>query len=380
MQQHVVEVPMWLAGSGACLSEAEQSAALLVIQEVLATAQLLPEAVQTAAAQEQDTPRKQPGADSSVTAPEADSEARRGPARSASDAAAPLSGVGAARQQQAGQTGHTRTQEGPQDLGARVAGGRARPVATKVLKVGVELEGLRASFQAEAVFAACSIAADVKAARDLLAGPAEAAAPAAAAISETTPSSEPTTPAAKWRATVAAATGKSVASTGAASSRGGARKERPRAPKLDLQLAARLADVQADMWLSEQVCWAVHIGAVTAAYAPRCAVVESLTLTLNEAPIIHLGAAVATVQLHGVLPSAALEADAWALFGSAEAEAAADGLGRLLTGGSLVAASPLAEAAAGDEHAAVETASHVDSQVNLSHHLPYQSTSTRALS
>ncbi len=376
MEQHKVEVQLWDAGSGACLSEEDRSAALLVVQEVLATAQLLPEAVQIAAVQEQDIPRKQPGADSSLTVPEADFEARRGPSRSVSDAAAALSGVSGARQHQAGQTAQGRTQEGPQDSGAHVAGGRARAAAAKVLKVGVELEGLRASFEAEAVFAACSIAADVKAVQDSLAGPAEAAAPAAAAVVETAPSSEPTTPAAKWRATVAAATGKSVVSAGAASSRGGGpRKDRPRAPpKLDLQLAARLADVQADMWLSEQVCWGIHIGAVTAAYAPRCAVLESLTLTLNEAPIVHLGAAVATVQLPGVLPSAAPEADAWALFGSAEAEAAADGLGRLLTGGSLVTASPLAEAAAGDEHAALETASHVDSQVILPFHLFYQST------
>lgn len=330
---------------------------LLVIQEVLSTAQLLTEDAQPAS---HDTQK----AGTKPAAPDIDQDARKAPSRSTSDAAAVLGTSTAARsqqQQQSAPLAEAKPAEGGQE--AKVAGGRARGSAAKALKVGVELEGLHASFEAEAVFAACRIAADVKAVRDLLISPtnthqqplisptvqSEPSSPAGAAPS----------PAAKWKATVAAATGKSAAATKAATPHASPRappKKPPRAPKLALQLAARLADLRADMWLSDDVCWGVHIGAVTAAYAPRCAVVEQVTLTLNDAPLITLAAAVAAVQLPGILEPAAPEADPWAVFSAAEGESVAD-LGRLLTGGSLVAASPLAEAAA-DQHAALEVASH----------------------
>ena len=331
--------------------KAERTASLLVIQEMLATAQLLPE-IGTPASHEQEAQKKQ-GEEAAL---EVDQDARRNPSRSASDAAAALN---------MSQQAEVKPSEGRQETSANAAGGRPRGAAVKRLKVGVELEGLHASFDAEAVFAACQIAVDAKAVQDMLAAPADAAlaSPASVELAPVSERSEPpspaaASPAAKWKATVAAATGKGAP----------AAKASPRAPvkkvpaaKLDLQLAARLGDLRGDMWLSDDVCWGIHIGAVTAAYASRCAVVERVTLTLNNAPLIHLAAAVAAVQLPGKLEPAAPAADPWAAFGGAEAGDAAD-LGRVLTGGSLVAASPLAEAAA-DEHAALETASHVGSQV-----------------
>lgn len=358
-----------LAGSGAHATvpaaQADRTAALLVIQEMLATAQLLPVGAPSLT-QVPDTRKQGPD----VAAPEADQDARRGPSRSASDAAAALNSLPAGRQQQP-HAADTKPSEGPQETSSKPAVGRPCAAAAKTLKVGLELEGLHASFDAEAIFAACQIAADVKAVQAVLAAPVVAARvslpstePAPASERSEPPSPAAASPAAaKWKATVAAATGKAAAAAKGmphASPRGSPKKA-SRAPKLDLQLAVRLGDLRGDMWLADDVCWGVHIGAVTAAYASRCVVVERVTLTLHDAPLIHLAAAVATVQLPGALEPAAPDADPWAAFGSAEAEDAAD-LGRVLTGGSLVAASPLAEAAA-DEHAELEVASHVDSQV-----------------
>lgn len=339
---------------------------LLVIQEVLSTAQLLSEGAQPAS---QDTQKQ----GTKLGAPNTDQDTRKAPVRSPSDAAAALGTSTAGRsqqQQQSGPSTEAKPAEGAQEAGAKLAGSRARGSAAKALKVGVELEGLYASFEAEAVFAACHIAADVKAVRDLLISPIDTEQQPLMSPTEqsepSTPAGPAPSPAAKWKATVAAATGKSAAASKAATPHASPRappKRIPRAPKLALHLAARLADLRAEMWLSDDVCWGVHLGAVTAAYAPRCAVVERVMLTLNDTPLITLAAAVAAVQLPGVLEPAAPEADPWAAFAAAEGESVAD-LGRLLTGGSLVAASPLAEAAA-DEHAALEVASHA-SQVTCS--------------
>ena len=329
---------------------------LLVIQEVLSTVQLLSDGAQPA--------RDIKSLAAKPAAPETDQDARKAPVRSTSDASAVLGGSTAARSQQlqqqhSGALVEAKPAEGAQEAGAKPAGGRARGSAAKTLKVGVELEGLHASFEAEAVFAACHIAADVKAVQDLLISPTPADQQLLMSPTEqsepSTPAGSAPSPAAKWKATVAAATAKSAAATPHASPRAPPKKP-PRAPKLALQLAARLGDLRADMWLSDDVCWGVHIGAVTAAYAPRCVVVERVTLTLNQAPLITLAAAVAAVQLPGVLDPAAPEADPWAAFAAVEGETVAD-LGRLLIGSGPVAASPIAEAAE-DEHAALEVASH----------------------
>lgn len=333
---------------------------LLVIQEVLASAKVLEDAADKAQPQQEQTRQQQedPGLAQSLHSPSGSS--RPNEHRASSDASAtPRS----SEQKQSSSSGPAQAKSSM----------KADTAAQKCAKVGVELEGLRIIFSAEAVFAALQIAADVTAVQDSLRPTETAPHPTASAIEQpgtTSMANEASTPkaasaklsrrdslaAVKWRATVAAATGKTVSAQGYTP-----RRHPPSKPRLDIRFDACLSDMQAEMWLSDQVTWGMHIASFAASYAARCAVIEGVTLLLNHAPLIRLGAAVAAGHLPGFLEEAAPLSSPWVILGKPEAAAAAR-LGRALVGGSLVEASPVAEEAAEGEHlVGLESASQMGS-------------------
>jgi hypothetical protein len=232
----------------------------------------------------------------------------------------------------------------------------------QVAKVGVELEGLRASFIAEAVFAALQVAADVAALQAVPGLPCEDA-PSGVPSEAQSPASQvekgrgqgETMAAIRWREAVTVATGKAPRLHTHSSPVSPSRKS-PRKAKLDLRVDACLQDLQADMWLSDSVAWRVEIGSVAASYAARCAVIEHVALLLNDAPLIRLGAAVAAVQLPGILEEAAAKDSPWVTLSKAEDAAS---LGRALVGGPLVEAAHVVQAA--EEQIGIELGSQMGS-------------------
>ena len=302
---------------------------LLVIQEVLATAQLLKP--------DQATPPAPP-------LPRAGSSGE-------------LPGQAAAKEQQQ-----------PQKDARSSSRGTAETGSYQALEIGVELDGLRATFDAEAVFAACQIAADVQAVRQAISASAGPAASSEAGGLEPLAEQPASTEEAAAPSPRKAARMVSAGSSGAAGrkpARKASAQQQAKQALVDVRLKARASDLAGEFALSEQVCWGVRVGAVSYTLAPRCAVVERCALALNQAPLLRLGAAVATLQLPGKLEAAPPEQCPWALFAAA---AAADGsgssctgdLGRMLTGGSCLAAAPDASAADIDSAAEAEDAQPTD--------------------
>ena len=202
-------------------------------------------------------------------------------------------------------------------------GAKQEPSRKKLIKAGLELEGLRAAFNEEAVFAACQIAADVASMTQALApqpAPVAEQQPIGAAErpsegAQTSPRKHPQPDAQQGRPAVRA--------------NGQQKKAAGKNGKYVLELSARLSDLQAEVRLSEAVCWGVHVQTVSASYGARCLVVERVMLSLNSARLISLGAAVATVHLPGVLEAPDPENSPWLTIPAAEN---AEDLGRALTG------------------------------------------------
>ena len=191
----------------------------------------------------------------------------------------------------------------------------------KLIKAGLELDGLRAAFNAEAVFAACQIAADATSLQAALAPAASAVGTQEGAVSRvsgslSSPGRDAKTPEQQQHAARAAPAQKKAGFRGKSS-------------KFQVELSVRLNDLQGEARLSETVCWDMRMRAVSAALAPRCAVLEGISLALNSAQLISLGAAVVTVSLPGVLEAPPPERCPWAMFPQAEG---AEDLGRVLTG------------------------------------------------
>ena len=231
--------------------------------------------------------------------------------------------------------------------------GKQKAPARKLIKAGMELEGLRAVFDPEAVFAACQIAADAVAMHEKLAPQQPPAAPqqqvSAAAgplPSLGSPGQEP-----KQAGPTAAALPRKAGPS-------------PKSSKYELEVSARLSDLQGEARLSELVCWGVHVQTVSAALGPRCAVIERATLSLNSAQLISLGAAVVTAHIPGVLEEPSAESSPWLIFSKAEG---AEDLGRALTGAILppsARAQPFPERTPDfDESSLLDSASHMNSIV-----------------
>lgn len=188
----------------------------------------------------------------------------------------------------------------------------------KVIKAGLELDGLKAVFNEEAVFAACQIAADAVAMHEQLAPkplPAASEQPASIASGPLDSLSSPEPNLKQQESTFAAPQKKAMSS--------------PKSSKYQLEVSMRLSDLQSEMRLSELVCWDVHVQTISAAYGPRCAVIEGVSLSLNSARLISLGAAVITAHIPGVLEEPSPENSPWQIFPKAEG---AEDLGRALTG------------------------------------------------
>ena len=231
--------------------------------------------------------------------------------------------------------------------------GKQKAPARKLIKAGLELEGLKAIFDAEAIFAACQIAADAVAMHERLA--------------------PQRTPAAQAQQ-VSAAAGPlpSLGSPGQELKQAGPTAAAPpkkagpslKSSKYELVVSARLSDLQGEARLSELVSWGVHVQTVSAALGPRCAVIERATLSLNSAQLISLGAAVVTAHIPGVLEEPAPESSPWFIFSKAEG---AEDLGRALTGAILPPSArtlPFPERTPDfDESSLLESASHMNSIV-----------------
>lgn len=280
---------------------------LLVVQDIMASVQLqpAPAASASAAAPAPETPRRrsengqapQPGAATTASRPPAEASAK--------------SSAGS----QPGK--HTAISPGSKSEGPR----------KKVIKAGMELDGLRTVFDAEAVFAACQIAADAVSMQESL-----APVPVLSAGEQQQPASAPSGPTDSSgdlrRDSKPAESQQARQATRAATPQ---RKGGPssKLSKYELQLSARLSDLQAEIRLSEMVCWGVHVQTVSAAYGPRCAVIERVSLSLNSAQLISLGAAVLTAHVPGILEEPTQENSPWLDFPKAEG---AEDLGRALTG------------------------------------------------
>lgn len=223
----------------------------------------------------------------------------------------------------------------------------------KLVKAGLELDGLRAVFDAEAVFAACQIAADAVAMHEKLALQHPPAAPEQQASTAVGPLTSLGTPRQALKQTD---------STGAASSKKTGLSQK--SSRYDLEVSARLSNLQGEARLSELVCWGVSVQTVSAALGPRCAVIEHATLSLNSAELMSLGAAVVTMHIPGVLEEPSPEDSAWLIFPRAEG---AEDLCRALTGTILppsARAEPYPERTPDyDESSLLESASHMNSIV-----------------
>ena len=205
---------------------------------------------------------------------------------------------------------------------ASISPGMALP-RKRLIKAGLELEGLRAAFNEEAVFAACQIAADAASMAHALAPqPALAAEQQPLSASERPSEGSQTSP--RKHSQPDAQQAHVAARAGMQQKRAGAKSSR-----FVLEVSARLSDLQAEVRLSEAVCWGVHMQTVSASYGARCLVVERVMLSLNSAQLISLGAAVATVHLPGILEASDPENSPWLIFPAAEL---AEDLGRALTG------------------------------------------------
>ena len=267
---------------------------LLALQEIMATVQL------------QDTPdiaASPPASEGAAGQPD-NKQAMRGAASNARSPAAsdPTRSTG---------SGQGRKQAPPSPSVKQKAQGPKR------IKAGLELDGLRAVFDAEAVFAACQIAGDAVAMHSKLAAQGrpvaeELQASAAASLVPILGSPGGQEP----KQAVSAAPLK----------RAGPSQKRH---KYEMEVRARLSDLQGEARLSELVCWGVTVQTVSAALGPRCAVIERVALSLNSAQLISLGAAVLTAHIPGVLEKATPEDCAWPAFPRAEG---AEDLGRALTG------------------------------------------------
>ena len=202
-------------------------------------------------------------------------------------------------------------------------GAKQEPSRKKLIKAGLELEGLRAAFNEEAVFAACQIAADAASmAQALTPQPAPAAEQQPIGAAERPSEGAQTSP--RKHIQPDAQQARPAVRAG-----GQQKKAAAKSGKFVLELSARLSDLQAEVRLSEAVCWGVHVQTVSASYGARCLVVERVMLSLNSARLISLGAAVATVHLPGVLEAPDPENSPWLTIPAAEN---AEDLGRALTG------------------------------------------------
>ena len=223
----------------------------------------------------------------------------------------------------------------------------------KLIRAGLELEGLRAVFDAEAVFAACQIAED------------------AVAVHEQLESAQ--RPAAQGQqASAAAGPNTSLGSPEQELKQAGSMPAAPlkragpslKSSKYELEVSARLSDLQGEARLSETICWGVRVQAVSAALGPRCAVVDHVALSLNSAQLITLGAAVLTAHVPGVFKEPSPEKSPWLLLSRAES---AEDLGRALTG-AILPPRPRAEPYPDrtpdfDESSLLDSASHMNSIV-----------------
>lgn len=265
-----------------------------------------------------------------------------------------MQGTASADRNPAGAIPKGSTGSGPGARHAAVSpSGKQKAPARKLIKAGLELEGLKAIFDAEAIFAACQIAADAVAMHERLA--------------------PQRTPAAQAQQ-VSAAAGPlpSLGSPGQELKQAGPTAAAPpkkagpslKSSKYELVVSARLSDLQGEARLSELVSWGVHVQTVSAALGPRCAVIERATLSLNSAQLISLGAAVVTAHIPGVLEEPAPESSPWLIFAKAEG---AEDLGRALTGAILPPSArtlPFPERTPDfDESSLLESASHMNSIV-----------------
>ena len=223
----------------------------------------------------------------------------------------------------------------------------------KLVKAGLELDGLRAVFDAEAVFAACQIAADAVAMHEKLAAQRPRVAQEQQAGTAVGPLPSRGTPRQELKQT---------------ESPGAAPSKKPglslKSSRYELEVSARLSNLQGEARLSELVSWGVGVQTVSAALGPRCAVIEHAVLSLNSAELISLGAAVVTAHVPGVLEEPPPENSAWLIFPRAEG---AEDLGRALTGTILppgARAEPYPERTPDlDESSLLESASLVNSMV-----------------
>ena len=202
-------------------------------------------------------------------------------------------------------------------------GAKQEPSRKKLIEAGLELEGLRAVFNEEAVFAACQIAADAASMAQAL-----ALQPAPAAEQQPTGAAERPSEGAQTSPRKHSQPDAQQART-AVREGGQQKKTAAKNGKYVLELSARLSDLQAEVQLSEAVCWGVHVQTVSASYGARCLVVERVMLSLNTARLISLGAAVATFHLPSVLEAPDPESSPWLTIPAAEN---AEDLGRALTG------------------------------------------------
>ena len=278
-------------GSPASLQGASSSASLLIVQDIMATVQL----------------RNAPAASgpSTASASGRQSEGLQPPQMGKDPAEHSAKGIAGALKPPAVSPSSRQEPQG----------------SRKLIKAGLELDGLRAVFNAEAVFAACQIAADATSLQAALAPAANAGGTQEGAVSRVSGSSssprrDAKAPEQQQQAARAAPPQKKAGFRGKSS-------------RFQVELIARLSDLQGEARLSEAVCWGVRMRVVSAALAPRCVVAEGISLTLNSAQLISLGVAVVTVSLPGVLEAPPPERCPWAMFPRAEG---AEDLGRALTG------------------------------------------------
>ena len=222
----------------------------------------------------------------------------------------------------------------------------------KLIRAGLELEGLRAVLDTEAVFAACQIAVDAVAVHEKL-------------VPEQRLAQE-------QQASAAAGPINSLGSPRQELKQAGSMPAAPlrmagpslKSSKFELEVSARLSDLQGEARLSETVCWGVHVQAVSAALGPRCAVIERAALSLNSAQLISLGTAVLTAHVPGILEEPSPDNSPWLLFSRAEG---AEDLGRAMTGAILpprARAEPYPDRSPDyDESSLLESASHMNSVV-----------------